>query len=162
MTTAAVRDLVTAGRGGWVPRGLVGPTADELRTICADSGWAFAEVTLNGVVDKKGLMRTLAQQLGLPDHFGHNWDALADCLADLAPEAPGVVLRLRQMRFRYAPQLMDAHARHHGAQQRAIDQPVRLWVAAHHGGRQQTFGAHDRSRHSGLNQPAHIKHACLK
>lgn len=95
MTTAAVRDLVTAGRGGWVPRGLVGPTADELRTICADSGWAFAEVTLNGVVDKLGLMRTLAQQLGLPDHFGHNWDALADCLADLAPEAPGVVLRLR-------------------------------------------------------------------
>lgn len=95
MTTGLVRDRVAAGRGGWVPRGLVGPTSDELRTVCADAGWCFTEVSLAGVTDKKELLSTLAQQLDFPDHFGHNWDAVADCLADLAPQAPGVVLRLR-------------------------------------------------------------------
>lgn len=95
MTAATVRRLVGEGRGGWVPRGLAGPTSDELRSLCADEGWSFEEVNLKGVEDKKSLMRTLATQLHFPDYFGHNWDAVADCLADLAPDAHGVVLRLK-------------------------------------------------------------------
>ncbi|GHA04944.1 barstar family protein [Streptomyces echinoruber] len=43
-------------------------------------------VTLDllGVTDKAGLMDRCAGALGLPDWFGRNWDALADCLADPA------------------------------------------------------------------------------
>lgn len=95
MTAGTVRKLVAQGRGGWVPRGLAGPTSDELRSLCADEGWAFVEVNVAGVEDKKALMRRLAQQLRLPDYFGHNWDAVADCLSELAPDASGVVLRLK-------------------------------------------------------------------
>ncbi len=37
---------------------------------------------LKGVRSKKALLETLAAGLKLPRHFGHNWDALADCLMD--------------------------------------------------------------------------------
>lgn len=95
MTTSIVRSLVGRGRGGWVPRGLAGPTSDQLRALCAENGWAFEQVDLVGVDDKKALMRRLADQLHFPEYFGHNWDAVADCLTDMAPEAPGVILRLK-------------------------------------------------------------------
>jgi RNAse (barnase) inhibitor barstar len=39
-------------------------------------------VELTGVRSKKALMEALATGLKLPKHFGHNWDALADCLMD--------------------------------------------------------------------------------
>ncbi|CAM5250244.1 barstar family protein [Rhodanobacter lindaniclasticus] len=38
---------------------------------------------LAGCRDKQELLRRLAVSLQLPDTFGHNWDALADCLRDL-------------------------------------------------------------------------------
>ncbi|WP_306970883.1 barstar family protein [Streptomyces afghaniensis] len=37
---------------------------------------------LEGVTDKAGLMDRCARDLALPEWFGRNWDALADCLAD--------------------------------------------------------------------------------
>ncbi len=39
-------------------------------------------VELKGVRSKKALFEALAAGLKLPKHFGHNWDALADCLMD--------------------------------------------------------------------------------
>ena len=39
---------------------------------------------LKGIRSKKGLLEALASGLKLPKHFGHNWDALADCLMDEA------------------------------------------------------------------------------
>ncbi|MFF7777833.1 barstar family protein [Streptomyces tanashiensis] len=38
---------------------------------------------LAGVTDKAALMDRCADTLDLPDWFGRNWDALADCLTDL-------------------------------------------------------------------------------
>ena len=37
---------------------------------------------LKGVRSRKALLEALAVGLKLPRHFGHNWDALADCLMD--------------------------------------------------------------------------------
>ncbi len=42
----------------------------------------FLTVDLHGKKSKKSLMEALADGLKLPKHFGHNWDALADCLMD--------------------------------------------------------------------------------
>jgi RNAse (barnase) inhibitor barstar len=47
---------------------------DELRVCRTD---------LSGCHDKDELLRRLAVSLALPATFGHNWDALADCLRDL-------------------------------------------------------------------------------
>ena len=33
---------------------------------------------------KQKLLRILADELRLPDYFGHNWDALEECLRDLS------------------------------------------------------------------------------
>ncbi|MFJ2831224.1 barstar family protein [Streptomyces sp. NPDC087263] len=48
-----------------------------------NAGWETAVLDLAGVSDKTGLMAACATALRLPDWFGANWDALADCLGDL-------------------------------------------------------------------------------
>lgn len=43
--------------------------------------------------EKEKLLRNIAAALDFPAWFGHNWDALEDCLTDLSwREAPGYVL----------------------------------------------------------------------
>lgn len=37
-----------------------------------------------GVRDKPEFLRRCAEEFSLPSYFGHNWDALQDCLNDLA------------------------------------------------------------------------------
>ena len=41
-------------------------------------------VDLAGCSDKATLLARLAAALQFPDWFGHNWDALSDCLTDLS------------------------------------------------------------------------------
>ena len=49
---------------------------------------------------KQKLLRTLADQLQLPDYFGQNWDALEECLRDLSwLPAGGVQIRHRDLPF---------------------------------------------------------------
>jgi hypothetical protein len=39
---------------------------------------------LTGVVNRQAFMDRCSTELHLPDWFGRNWDALADCLTDLS------------------------------------------------------------------------------
>jgi RNAse (barnase) inhibitor barstar len=56
------------------------------------------EADCRGVRNKRRLMQSLAAGLALPDYFGANWDALADCLTDLEwVPADGYVLMLRDL-----------------------------------------------------------------
>lgn len=49
--------------------------------------------------DKETLLRNFAAALGFPAWFGHNWDALEDCLGDLSwSDAPGHVLLIEGAR----------------------------------------------------------------
>ncbi len=41
-------------------------------------------VDLAGCTDKATLLTRFASALQFPDWFGHNWDALSDCLTDLS------------------------------------------------------------------------------
>jgi RNAse (barnase) inhibitor barstar len=36
------------------------------------------------IQSKTELLAELSQKFAFPDYFGHNWDALADCLCDLS------------------------------------------------------------------------------
>ncbi|WUH94742.1 barstar family protein [Streptomyces sp. NBC_00433] len=51
---------------------------------------------LTGVGDRQAFMDRCVADLGLPEWFGRNWDALADCLTDLSwwPVEPGGRRRL--------------------------------------------------------------------
>ena len=70
-------------------------TRDELQVCRTD---------LVGCHDKDELLRRLAASLQLPATFGHNWDALADCLRDLGwmPAWGHVVLFEHADEFRQA------------------------------------------------------------
>jgi hypothetical protein len=58
------------------------------------SGMTLFEADISAVHSKGEFLATLAQVLGAPDWFGHNWDALADVLGDLSwqPSAGYVLL----------------------------------------------------------------------
>jgi Barstar (barnase inhibitor) len=64
--------------------------ADEVIDAVRGSGISPVRIEF---ADKAQLLKNLADALGFPDWFGHNWDALEDCLTDLSwREAPGTVL----------------------------------------------------------------------
>lgn len=52
-------------------------------------------VRIPNQVSKSGLLQVLAAGLSFPAYFGHNWDALEECLSDLAwlPAGQTVVLQ---------------------------------------------------------------------
>ncbi|MFI1967492.1 hypothetical protein BLA24_28885 [Streptomyces cinnamoneus] len=56
----------------------------EVMDLAAEADWRAARLRLDGVHDKAAFLRRCAADLGFPDWFGHNWDALADCLTDLS------------------------------------------------------------------------------
>jgi RNAse (barnase) inhibitor barstar len=66
--------------------------------LCALGGsldFDCVRVDLAGCPDKNELLERLAAALRFPGWFGHNWDALFDCLTDLGwRKAPGYVLIL--------------------------------------------------------------------
>ena len=41
-------------------------------------------VNLAQVTDKEAFLEAVGKALNFPDWYGHNWDALADCLTDLS------------------------------------------------------------------------------
>jgi hypothetical protein len=87
MTEALPRPLV-AVLDGTTPPGVLTwpadrPVADALAAARA-AGWSGASLELDGALDKAAFMERCARALRLPQWFGRNWDALADCLTDLS------------------------------------------------------------------------------
>jgi len=71
---------------------LIGP----LRTAARRSGITWRDLDLEGISDRKGFFRAVARALELPDYFGHNFDALHECLLDAVRESPGLVIHWRR------------------------------------------------------------------
>ena len=94
MGVKRTRLLVRTQSSGWARRGLSGPTSDDLRQLAREHDWRFAQVDLYGVQTKDDLMDRVASALSFPDHFGRTWDALLDCLRDVAGPH-GVIMRLK-------------------------------------------------------------------
>jgi hypothetical protein len=68
--------------------------ADEVMDAVKGSGLSPVRVAFS---DKVQLLKNLAVALGFPDWFGHNWDALEDCLTDLSwREATAHVLLIEE------------------------------------------------------------------
>ena len=55
---------------------------EPLKSAAAAAHLKLATADLARAKDKASLFAELDRSLGLPDHFGHNWDALADVLED--------------------------------------------------------------------------------
>ncbi|MBI3041612.1 MAG: barstar family protein [Betaproteobacteria bacterium] len=86
--------ILRSGRAGVyaAPR-LVGP----LRAAARRAGIAWHDLDLAGVADDEGFFRRCAAVFALPDYFGHNRDALHECLLDRAGDGtPGAVVHWRR------------------------------------------------------------------
>ena len=104
MTVAALDALLEEGRGGvfFVP-GNVPPK--ETQRAAKAAGFAFFHVDGKSISRKEQLLNALATALRLPKHFGHNWDALEECLVDLdVPNADGLCLY-----YDHVDGLLEAH-----------------------------------------------------
>jgi hypothetical protein len=76
------------------------PARLAVARLCAaagDAGWRCVIVLGRGVGTKADFLAACADAFEFPDYFGHNWDALDECLADLA-SAPGYLVLLTGMR----------------------------------------------------------------
>lgn len=76
------RALPIAGRAGVyrLPAGGVPATAQA----ASEAGFVLARIDLDGCDSKADCLARVAAALRFPAWFGHNWDALADCLNDLS------------------------------------------------------------------------------
>ncbi len=68
-----------------------------LELLATSLDWPCYVLELRGCKDKVELLERCADVLRFPSWFGHNWDALFDCLIDLASvrRARGCVIVLR-------------------------------------------------------------------
>jgi RNAse (barnase) inhibitor barstar len=91
MPQAALESRIAMNEGGvWFV-----PTVDAkgIAALAKKAKFAFFHIDGRSVQRKEQLMNAMATALDLPEHFGHNWDALEECLADLDPvDAKGYVL----------------------------------------------------------------------
>jgi len=51
--------------------------------VCPPTGFALKTIKGAKCQSTTGLLTEFARALDFPDYFGHNWDALEECLADL-------------------------------------------------------------------------------
>jgi RNAse (barnase) inhibitor barstar len=71
-----LHDLELAGVHGW--KGDVHPLA----SAAAAAKLRYHAADLRAVANKSEMLAALAKGLALPEHFGNNWDALADSVED--------------------------------------------------------------------------------
>ena len=57
-------------------------SVDPLKVAATHAHLRFGSVDLSKAKDRATLFAALDHALKLPEHFGHNWDALADVLED--------------------------------------------------------------------------------
>lgn len=71
-------------------------SVDELREAAKAAGLAFYPIECARAKTKSALLKAIETALDFPEHFGHNLDALYDCLTDLVLEQDkGLVLVLK-------------------------------------------------------------------
>ena len=82
MTVAALEALFEENRGGvsFLPGNV--PSRSVQQTAKA-AGFAFFHIDGKNISRKEQLLNAFATALRLPKHFGHNWDALEECLNDM-------------------------------------------------------------------------------
>src|SRR5215468_6480020 len=62
--------------------------SSQLRATLQRAGFAMFDLNGESVRTRDDLLRGIADAMQFPDYFGMNWDAVIDCLRDLADRQP--------------------------------------------------------------------------
>lgn len=92
MALEAIEDLLDANKGGvwFVPSHV---DAKSLQSLAKRNGYACFHIDGKNIGRKEQLLNATATALRFPSDFGHNWDALEECLTDLEwVDADGYVI----------------------------------------------------------------------
>lgn len=92
MPLEAIENLLEANRGGvwFLP---VHADAKSVQAVAKRHGFAFFHIDGKNISRKEQFLNHTATALHFPEHFGHNWDALEECLTDLEwVDAEGYVI----------------------------------------------------------------------
>lgn len=76
MKTPDLANVEGAGVHAW------SGAAEPLKAAATQAHLAFTACDLAHANDRAALFAEIDRKLALPEHFGHNWDALADVLED--------------------------------------------------------------------------------
>lgn len=75
-------DLRDTSRAQLVDAFLWPQTIEKIQQAAKAQQLAYYRVDLSAFMERTGMLQALAATLALPDYFGHNWDALEECLVD--------------------------------------------------------------------------------
>ena len=82
MSLEAIESLLESNHGGvWFLPQRADPKA--IQSAAKRAGFAFFHVDGKNIARKEQLLIHVAMSLHFPKDFGHNWDALEECLTDL-------------------------------------------------------------------------------
>ena len=90
MALDALDSILEANKGGvwFVP----GVEARAVQACAKKAGFAYFHVDGKNITRKEQLLNHVATALHFPKSFGHNWDALEECLVDLDMDSDGFVI----------------------------------------------------------------------
>ena len=82
MPLETLADLLEAHTGGvwYLPEPLDGKA---MQTLAKRNGFAYFHIDGRNIARKEQLLNHLATAMHFPKEFGHNWDALEECLTDM-------------------------------------------------------------------------------
>jgi RNAse (barnase) inhibitor barstar len=92
MSVGALESVVEANKGGvWFMANAV--EMKQVQAVAKRAGFACFHIDGKNIQRKEQLLNHVATALHFPGSFGHNWDALEECLTDLEwVDADGYIL----------------------------------------------------------------------
>jgi hypothetical protein len=92
MPHSALETLLEKKQGGVYFLG-TSPDAKAVKKAASAEGFDYFHIEGRNIARKEQLLNAMATALDLPPHFGHNWDALEECLNDMdSVEGDGFVI----------------------------------------------------------------------
>ncbi|MFZ3324036.1 MAG: barstar family protein [Usitatibacter sp.] len=120
MALEALDTILDANKGGvwFVP----GAEARSVQASAKKAGFAYFHVDGKNITKKEQLLNAVAMALHFPKSFGHNWDALEECLVDLDMDSDGFVIL-----YDHIDGLLEAHPDQFGTLVEVLRDAVGSW-----------------------------------